>query len=149
MKAENKITELNAEYLLELEEPLSEPLKVKLGKVKALKKSGEVIYKKNYAERIPIGDIRESYSSLEIGHKTESTFKIAGRVMIFRKHGKATFADVRDFTGEIQLYANLKNIGEEEYNKFLDLDIGDWIGAEGNIFKTRTGELSMGSRTKS
>jgi len=143
MKAENKITKLNAEYLLELEEPLSEPLKVKLDKVKASKKSGEVIYRKSYAGRICIKDIRERYSSLEIGQKTENTFKIAGRVMIFRKHGKATFADVRDFTGEIQLYVNLKNIGEEKYNKFLDLDIGDWIGAEGNIFKTRTGELSL------
>jgi len=143
MNFSDKIKKVSPEYLLEMEGSLSEPLKIKLEKIKALKKAGEDIYKGRYDRSSQAKDIREGYSYLEAGQKTEDVFKVAGRIMIFRRHGKATFADIRDFTGDIQLYVNLKNIGEEKYNKFLDLDIGDWIGVEGSVFKTHTGELSI------
>jgi len=67
--------------------------------------------------------------------------------MIFRRHGKATFCDIQDSTGKIQLFLSRSSIGEEKYNEFTgDLDAGDWIGVEGSIFVTRAGELSIGVR---
>lgn len=131
------------EYLLECEKPLGEALKIKLKKIKALKKAGMDIYKKSYPKNSSLEDLINKYFYLKPGEKTDNIFKIAGRLMIFRRHGKATFCDVRDFTGVIQLYINLKNVDEEKYKHFLELDIGDWIGVEGNIFKTRSGELSI------
>ncbi len=64
-------------------------------------------------------------------------------MLIFRKHGKATFSDIKDASGKIQLYINLKKVGEDAYSEFLDLDIGDWVGIEGAVFTTRAGELSV------
>ncbi len=64
-------------------------------------------------------------------------------MMIFRVHGKAAFCDLKDSDEKIQLYLNIKNIGEEKYNAFLELDIGDWVGMEGNVFVTHKGELSI------
>ncbi|MDD5622274.1 MAG: lysine--tRNA ligase [Actinomycetota bacterium] len=139
----NKPGGTKGEYLIESEEPLAEALKVKLEKVKALKKSGKKIYKTRFDKNSDISDIKIKYSSLKAGEKSEEVFKIAGRLISFRKHGKVTFSDLKDFTDKIQLYINQKNIGEEKYNEFLDLDIGDWAGAEGTVFVTHAGELSI------
>lgn len=132
-----------SEYLLESEEPLAESLKMRLEKVKALKKSGKKIYKNRFDKNSDIIDIKTHYSKLKAGEKADSVFKIAGRLMGFRKHGKATFSDIKDFTDKIQLYVNQKDIGEEKYDEFLNLDIGDWAGIEGNVFVTHAGELSI------
>lgn len=130
-------------YLMESEEPLAESLKLKLEKVKALKKSGKKIYKTRFDKSSDISDIKTKYSSLKAGEKSEEVFKAAGRLISFRKHGKVTFGDLKDFTDKIQLYVNQKNIGEEKYDEFLDLDIGDWAGVEGTVFVTHAGELSI------
>jgi lysyl-tRNA synthetase class 2 len=132
-----------SEYLLESEEPLAESLKMRLEKVKALKKSGKKIYKNRFDKNSDIIDIKTYYSKLKAGEKADGVFKIAGRLMGFRKHGKATFSDIKDFTDKIQLYVNQKDIGEEKYDEFLNLDIGDWAGIEGNVFVTHAGELSI------
>lgn len=132
-----------SEYLLESEEPLAESLKMRLEKVKALKKSGKKIYKSRFDKNSDIIDIKTHYSKLKAGEKADGVFKIAGRLVGFRKHGKATFSDIKDFTDKIQLYVNQKDIGEEKYDEFLNLDIGDWAGIEGNVFVTHAGELSI------
>ncbi|HJX02197.1 MAG TPA: OB-fold nucleic acid binding domain-containing protein, partial [Candidatus Humimicrobiaceae bacterium] len=141
--ASSKLSGLKGEYLMESEEPLAEALKMKLEKVKALRKSGKKIYKTRFDKNSDISDIKTKYSALKAGEKSEEVFKIAGRLMSFRKHGKVTFSDLKDFTDKIQLYINQKNIGEEKYNEFLDLDIGDWAGVEGTVFVTHAGELSI------
>ncbi len=68
---------------------------------------------------------------------------VAGRMMLKRVMGKASFATVQDATGRIQLYVQREAIGEEAYAEFKHWDLGDIIGAEGVMFKTRTGELSV------
>src|SRR4030043_899005 len=138
-----KLARAEGEYLMESEEPLAEALKMKLEKVKALRKSGKKIYKTRFDKNSDISDIKTKYSALKAGEKSEEVFKIAGRLMRFRKHGKVTFSDLKDFMDKIQLYINQKNIGEEKYNEFLDLDIGDWAGVEGTVFVTHAGELSI------
>jgi lysyl-tRNA synthetase class 2 len=70
--------------------------------------------------------------------------RIAGRLTALRGHGKATFADLRDRTGRIQLHARIDVLGEESYRNFERLlDIGDLIGAEGAVFRTKRGEPTV------
>lgn len=68
---------------------------------------------------------------------------VAGRMMLKRVMGKASFATVQDATGRIQLYITRDAVGEESYAEFKHWDLGDIVGAEGSAFKTRTGELSV------
>jgi len=118
-------------------------LEKRLEKVKALNKDGKNIYKARFEKNADINDIKARYSGFKAGDKDEAVFKIAGRLMSFRKHGKATFADIKDFTDKIQLYISQRDIGKEDYDEFLNLDIGDWVGIEGTVFVTHAGELSI------
>ena len=69
--------------------------------------------------------------------------KIAGRMMLKRVMGKASFATVQDQSGRIQIYVTRDDVGEDVYGAFKHWDLGDIIAAEGTVFKTRTGELSI------
>ncbi|MEY3221100.1 MAG: lysine--tRNA ligase [Pseudomonadota bacterium] len=71
------------------------------------------------------------------------TAKVAGRMMTRRVMGKAAFAHLQDMSGQMQIYIRRDDLGEETYNHFKHWDIGDIIGAEGRLFKTKTGELSL------
>jgi len=133
------------QYFLETEETLADALKMKLEKVKALRKSGKRLYGSRFDKNTDISLISQKYSGLSPGEKADGIFRIAGRLMIFRRHGKATFCDIQDSTGRIQLFLSHNTIGEEKYQEFnTDLDIGDWVGVEGAVFVTRAGELSIG-----
>lgn len=81
----------------------------------------------------------ESYEELEA-----KTVSVCGRLMTRRGHGKSTFADIHDVSGRLQVYAKLDQLGEERYAAFGDLDIGDIIGVSGEVFKTRSGEVTVG-----
>jgi lysyl-tRNA synthetase class 2 len=67
---------------------------------------------------------------------------LAGRVVALRHHGKSCFAHLMDYTGRIQLYARADQLGDD-YARFTDLDLGDFIGVTGEVFRTRTGELTV------
>ena len=73
--------------------------------------------------------------------------RVAGRLMSKRGMGKVLFCDLQDNTGRIQLFVKIDEMGEEEFNRFKRNDIGDIVGAEGEVFTTKTGEISI--RTKS
>jgi lysyl-tRNA synthetase class 2 len=68
---------------------------------------------------------------------------VAGRLMLKRLMGKASFGTLQDATGRIQLFAQKDVLGDEAYERFKHLDLGDIVGAEGTLFRTRTGELSV------
>jgi len=68
---------------------------------------------------------------------------IAGRLMAKRGHGKASFADLQDFSGKIQIYARVDDLGTEAYDLYKLLDIGDIIGVKGTVFRTKRGEISV------
>ncbi|MBC7377632.1 MAG: lysine--tRNA ligase, partial [Burkholderiaceae bacterium] len=72
-----------------------------------------------------------------------STARIAGRMMLKRVMGKASFATLQDSTGRIQIYVTRDEVGEDVYADFKHWDLGDIVAAEGRVFKTRTGELSI------
>src|SRR6185312_15532933 len=71
------------------------------------------------------------------------TAKIAGRMMLKRVMGKASFATLQDSSGRIQIYVTRDAVGEELYTRFKHWDLGDILGATGTLFKTKTGELSI------
>ena len=84
-------------------------------------------------------DIIEQFESLE-----GKTVKISGRITSKRDMGKASFMDVSDSSGKIQVYLKINDIGEEEFKEINSLwDIGDIVGVEGFVFKTRRGEVSV------
>jgi lysyl-tRNA synthetase class 2 len=68
---------------------------------------------------------------------------VAGRMMLKRIMGKASFATLQDATGRIQLFVTRDGLGDDGYERFKHLDLGDIVGAEGTLFRTRTGELSV------
>jgi len=73
----------------------------------------------------------------------DHTYIVAGRIMTRRKHGKTTFINIQDSTGQIQVFINKNALGEEAYELFGKFDIGDIIGVEGRVSKTKTGELTL------
>ena len=68
---------------------------------------------------------------------------IAGRLMTMRSHGKTAFANIRDLSGDIQVYFRKDVLGEDNYKYVKMLDIGDIVGLEGHVFKTHSGEVTI------
>ena len=124
------------------EEPaqdVNELRKVRVDKLTALQEAGSdpfVITK--YDQTHHSADIKENFEELE-----GKTVRIAGRMMSKRIMGKASFCNVQDLKGNIQSYVARDSLGEEEYKGFKKLDIGDIIGIEGSVFRTKTGEISI------
>ncbi|MEY2472797.1 MAG: lysyl-tRNA synthetase, class [Actinomycetota bacterium] len=85
--------------------------------------------------------LRDDYASLGAGEETGVTVAVAGRLMLRREQGKLAFGTLDDATGRIQLFAG--NAWTENFETFCKLSLGDWIGAEGEVVATRTGELSV------
>ena len=83
-------------------------------------------------------EVKENFETLE-----GKTVRVAGRMMSKRVMGKASFCNIQDLQGRIQSYVARDSIGEEPYKAFKKYDIGDIIGIEGEVFKTKTGEISI------
>lgn len=88
-------------------------------------------------------DLQSRYRDLAAGEDSGCRASVAGRLMALRRHGGASFADLLDSTGRIQLHLSVDRLGREEYESFLDLDTGDWVGAAGEVFRSRRGELTV------
>ncbi len=85
-----------------------------------------------------VAEIQAQFEALQ-----GQTVRIAGRLLALRAHGKLTFADLLDGSGKIQLMARINTLGQEAYERFGDLDVGDLLGVEGTVLKTRTGETTV------
>ncbi|MCM8772002.1 MAG: lysine--tRNA ligase [Candidatus Omnitrophica bacterium] len=102
------------------------------------------IKKKEELEEMKIEPYGRRFTKMDISKIPEDGYvKIAGRIMAIRKHGSASFADVVDGTGKIQVYFKKDIIGETNYEIFKRIDIGDIVGIEGEIFRTKTGEKTV------
>lgn len=99
-------------------------------------------YWESFLPKDQIEKIQEKFSSLPRSERSGTRVSVAGRVVAQRVHGKATFLDLKDGTGKIQLYGKLNTLGDK-YELLSKTDIGDILGVEGEIFKTRTGELTV------
>ncbi|MEE9584128.1 MAG: lysine--tRNA ligase [Candidatus Brocadiales bacterium] len=112
----------------------------RLEKLKKLKEKGIDPYGKSCNGLISLRSIVETYNDKGEG---EDSVRAAGRISSLRPHGKAAFADIRDWTGKIQLYIKLNSVGENRFEIFKLLDLGDIISVEGKVFKTKTGEVTI------
>ena len=118
---------------------INEILKVRREKLSALQAAGKDPFQiTKFDVTHHSAEIRENFDSLEGKEVT-----IAGRMMSKRVMGKASFCNVQDLQGGMQSYVARDNIGEEEYADFKKLDIGDIIGITGEVFRTKTGEMSI------
>jgi lysyl-tRNA synthetase class 2 len=100
-----------------------------------------------FGARFPVshwaGDLQSRFKTASDDElKSAGPMSLAGRIMAVRDHGKSCFADLRDQSGQIQLYARGDALGEQ-YSHFTDVDVGDFVGVTGELFRTRKGELSV------
>jgi lysyl-tRNA synthetase class 2 len=91
----------------------------------------------------PIAEVHAGHTELEAGAETDSAYRVAGRLLARRGHGRAAFLDLADRSGRIQLHAREDVLGEESFARLTSLDLGDLIGIDGTAFKSRRGELSL------
>ncbi len=121
------------------EQDLNQLLKIRREKLVELQEAGKdpfLITKYDVTHHSR--EIKEHYDTLE-----GQNVRVAGRVMQKRVMGKASFCNVQDLEGNIQSYVARDSIGEEPYKDFKKFDIGDIVGIEGEVFKTKTGEISI------
>ncbi len=118
----------------------------RLEKLEALRRSGIDPFGQRFGVTHWAGDLaRRHHEAAEEKLKAVGSVAVAGRVVALRHHGKTCFAHLRDQSGQIQLYARSDALGER-YASFTDLDVGDFIGVTGELFRTRTGELTVAVR---
>ena len=108
----------------------------RLRKLEALRQKGIDPYGSRFDGVVAIGELTANYQE---GRKA----RIAGRMLVVRNFGKAAFVDVRDSTGKIQVYFRKDHLGEEGFELFGLLDLGDLVGVDGTLAKTRTGEITL------
>ncbi|MGA2968702.1 MAG: amino acid--tRNA ligase-related protein, partial [Acidimicrobiales bacterium] len=94
-----------------------------------------------FAHNAHAGDLQTTYSHLSDGEESGVSVMVAGRVMLLRTQGKLAFATMRDATGEIQLFA-LASV-TSEFDEFVKIHLGDWVGVTGGVVRTKRGELSV------
>lgn len=119
----------------------------RVSKLDSLRRRGIEPYPVRFDRTHTLGELRERFGALEPGHETDDAVRVAGRAMLLRRHGKLAFADLRDRTGNLQLFVARDEVGDQAFADFADLDLGDWVGAEGTVMTTKTGELSVRVRS--
>ena len=112
-------------------------------KLEELRRRGIDPYPTGYQPTHHAADLQKKYAGLKNEEKTEDLVRVAGRILVFRRMGKATFAHLQDQSGKIQLYFKEDELGLDNYEVLKLLDAGDIIGAEGIVFKTKTGEVTL------
>ena len=120
-----------------------DPRKVRLAKREALLAEGKNPYGSAYRYTHHVDELNRLYADLEDGATTEDQVKVAGRIMAIRDQGKIMFIVLRDSGNDIQLFCRINSLGEDLFKEMKDLDVGDWIGAEGAMMRTRRGQLSV------
>ena len=115
----------------------------RLAKAEALRAHGPDPYPVRYDRDRTISELHDGYDGIDAGAETDDTVRVAGRLLLIRRQGKLTFATVRDGAGSVQLFVSRAVIGDDEHAAFDDLDLGDWVGVEGTVMKTKKGELSV------
>ena len=121
------------------EQDLNQLLKVRREKLAELQANGKDPFQiVKYDATHHSQEIKDAFEELE-----GKAVSVAGRIMSKRVMGKASFCNIQDLQGNIQSYVARDNIGEESYKDFKKMDIGDIVGIEGDVFKTKTGEISI------
>jgi lysyl-tRNA synthetase class 2 len=115
----------------------------RLAKVDGLRDAGTDPYPVRYDRTHTAAELHERWADVASGDETDDTVRVAGRLLLIRRQGKLTFATLRDGTASVQLFVSEAVIGADRHHAFDDLDLGDWVGAEGTVMRTKRGELSV------
>lgn len=128
-----------------MSEELNEQMLVRRQKLNEYREKGIDPFGKKFNRSHTAQEIFEAYESLTKEDLEEKGDRatIAGRIMTKRGKGKAGFAHIQDLTGQIQIYVRKDAVGEDAYDIFKKIDLGDIVGVTGDIFRTNTGELSV------
>ncbi len=124
-------------------EETNELMRQRKEKLNEIRKAGIDPYPHRYAPTHTTLEIREEYD--DVSETPDETHRviIAGRIMTKRDHGKSSFVNLQDSTGQIQIYVRRDGVGADSYMVYRRFDVGDIIGASGVVFRTRTGELTV------
>lgn len=120
-----------------------DPIQVRKNKRAALIAAGKNPYGHAFDYTAHASDLHARYEHLADGEETNDHVAVAGRIMTKRVQGKLSFLTLRDTTGDIQIFCRINDLGEEEYAQVKDLDLGDWIGVNGTVTRTKRGQLSV------
>ena len=112
-------------------------------KLAALRDEGVEPFPHSFSGVVPIASVREAWDELPAGEESGSRARVAGRLAARRGQGRAAFLDLVDRSGRLQLHARADVLGQESLDRLVGLDLGDLLGADGTIFRTRRGELSL------
>jgi len=115
---------------------------LRLDKVQKLRDKNVNPYPTTGNRTVYAGDLHDEYGELEPEHHTGVIQSVAGRIVLKRDMGKLSFATLRDSTGTIQLFVSKADMGDE-FDAFVDLDLGDWVSATGEVITSKKGELSV------
>ena len=132
-----------AKFVPQAEMPVSEQAQIRRDKLAALQAEGRDPFQiTKFDFNTNSAAVKADYDAFE-----GKTVRVAGRLMSKRGQGKVMFCDLQDGAGRIQLFVKIDEMGEEEYNRFKKNDIGDIVGVEGEVFKTKTEEISIRARS--
>ena len=119
-------------------EDVNDLVRIRLAKLAEFKEQGLEPYGGKYERSRMTGEILNDFETF--GHQQVA---LAGRLMAKRGHGKASFADIQDSTGQMQIYVRMNDVGKQAYELYTKLDIGDIIGVVGKVFRTHMGEITL------
>jgi lysyl-tRNA synthetase class 2 len=126
-----------------MSEELSDLLKIRREKMEEFRAAGMEPYPYRFKKSASAAELLTDYAGLKEHEESPAEVSVAGRIMTRRGHGKASFATIQDESGRVQVYGKLDVIGEQKYALYQKLDIGDFIGVTGKVFKTKTGETTV------
>ncbi len=115
----------------------------RLEKLEALRAAGVEPYPPRFDRTRLAAELHAAFADLEPGSETDVDASVAGRIMLKRSFGKLVFATIQDASGRIQLFVDARRLDPEDFERFADLDVGDWVGASGRVITTKKGELSV------
>ena len=128
-------------------EDVNEQMEVRRKKLLQLKDSGVALYPNDFRPKHVSSQILSEFDAVSDDHllTLPKDFSMAGRIMGIRSFGKASFFHLQDRGGRLQVYVRQDRLGKEGYDLFKSLDVGDIVGVWGNLFRTKTKELTLGA----
>ena len=130
-------------------EPAGDEHEARLARVTSIRARGDDPYPVRFDRTHTLAEVREHWDErIETGTTSYDVVTVAGRVWTRRVQGKLVFVTLRDGPGELQLFVNKAELGDDGFARFVDeIERGDWVGVEGAVMKTRKGELSVNVKT--
>ena len=122
----------------QVQEDLNDQMLVRRDKLAEYEADGVYPFGQRFVVNAHAKDIKDDFLNFE-----DQPVVLAGRLMTIRSHGKTAFANIRDLSGDIQVYFRKDVLGEDEYKHVKMLDMGDIVGVEGHVFKTHMGEITV------